>query len=73
MRVIKNVKSLNKTSRKGAGGNPKLHFINAERARLNRLGLTNDDFRNAVGVAVEGSGEDFELQRVHKLECEREQ
>ena len=60
MRVIKKVKSLNKTSRKGVGGNSELHFINAERARLKRLGLTKDD-------------ENFELQRVHQLEWEREQ
>ena len=73
MRVVKKVKSLNKTSRNGVGGNPKLHFINAERARLKRLGLTKDDFRNAVRVAVEGYGKNFELQRVHKLEWEREQ
>jgi len=73
MRVIKKVKSLNKTSRNGVGGNPKLHFINAERARLKSLGLTNDDFRNAVKAAVRGYDENFELQRVHKLDWERHQ
>ena len=73
MRVIKKVTSLNKTSRNGVGGNPKLHFINAERVRLKSLGLTNDDFRKAVKAAVRGYDENFELQRVRKLEWERHQ